>query len=221
VDKKEHGKRRNRDAAGRETSPCIQCGADTHDDIVKAAFWGERGVMVIEGIAAQVCECCGEQFYDEGDARKIKQMIAHPPADPKEELLVPVFSLREFGASKKGSDPAERIDEQVHVTDSMRTRDEKDIEAREDDRADAEACLCRCCGCQTYRDTVHSVLWADRGLVAIEDIPARVCRKCKEQYYDEETAWRIAKLREPGFPAEMAKRKLRVPVFSLSEAQVA
>ena len=73
--------------------PCEYCGADTCEDLVKAAFWSNTGLVAIEDIPARVCEGCGEQFYDEATARKIERVIADPTAKAKREILVPVFSL--------------------------------------------------------------------------------------------------------------------------------
>ena len=72
---------------------CQYCGADTDENVVKAAFWGNTGLVAIEDIPARVCQECGEQFYDEETARKIEQVIADPTVKAKREILVPVFSL--------------------------------------------------------------------------------------------------------------------------------
>jgi len=51
--------------------------------------------------------------------------------------------------------------------------------------------------------------------VAIEDIPARVCTSCGEQFYDEATTERIHQL--VANPPANPKRRVRVPVFSLAD----
>jgi YgiT-type zinc finger domain-containing protein len=92
---------RDRKQAGEDTSGpqvvhrCEHCGSRTHDKVVKAAFWGDRGLVAIEDIPARVCEACGEQFYDEATARKIEKLVADPATGMKRQILVPVFSLAE------------------------------------------------------------------------------------------------------------------------------
>jgi len=59
-------------------------------------------------------------------------------------------------------------------------------------------------------------MWlADGALAVVEDIPARICGECLEQYYDEDTADALRVLVESGFPAAEASRMVHVPVFSL------
>ena len=72
---------------------CQDCGGETHEDIVKAAFWHDQRLIVIEDIPARVCNNCGEQFYDDETAQRLHSLISAPPANAKEEILVPVYSL--------------------------------------------------------------------------------------------------------------------------------
>jgi len=59
-------------------------------------------------------------------------------------------------------------------------------------------------------------MWlADGALAVVEDIPARICGECLEQYYDEDAADALRVLAESGFPAAEAARVVQVPVFSL------
>ena len=74
---------------------------------------------------------------------------------------------------------------------------------------------CEQCGEGALREErVRSAFWHDDRLVVIEDIPALVCERCQEQYYDDSTVARIDLLRGEGFPPERAQAELRVPVFS-------
>jgi len=73
--------------------PCAYCGAATHDDVVKAAFWGRQGLVAIEDIRARVCGGCGEQFYDDKTARRIEGIVEGSTAVPRRRITVPVFSL--------------------------------------------------------------------------------------------------------------------------------
>ena len=86
---------------------CKYCQSDTHEAVVQAAFWGERGLLVIEDIPARVCRGCGEQFYDEATTEKIEKLIRDPAAKPQRELLVPVFSLAEVEAANGPAGPDE------------------------------------------------------------------------------------------------------------------
>jgi YgiT-type zinc finger domain-containing protein len=79
--------------ARRAAVPCAYCGADTHEDVVKAAFWAHQGWVVIEDIPARVCEGCGEQFYDDKTAQRIEEIVNGSTALPQRQITVPVFSL--------------------------------------------------------------------------------------------------------------------------------
>jgi YgiT-type zinc finger domain-containing protein len=76
-----------------KVSLCQGCGGETYEDIVKAAFWHDERLILIEDILARICKNCGEQFYDDETAQRLHGLIAAPPAKPKEEILVPVYSL--------------------------------------------------------------------------------------------------------------------------------
>jgi YgiT-type zinc finger domain-containing protein len=78
---------------------------------------------------------------------------------------------------------------------------------------------CSYCGGNTHAGKVKTCLWEDRGVFIIEDIPARVCEKCFEQFYDEGTVIQIERLRRDGFPLRKARRVIEVPVFSLSSPE--
>ena len=64
--------------------------------------------------------------------------------------------------------------------------------------------------------TVRTAIWrSDDSLAIVEDIPARVCNLCMEQYYDEDVSDALRLLMESGFPPSEAKKIITVPVFSL------
>ncbi len=79
--------------APQQVPRCRECGGETREDVVKAAFWHDEQLIVIEDILARICKNCGEQFYDDETAERLHGLIAAPPANPKEEILVPVYSL--------------------------------------------------------------------------------------------------------------------------------
>ena len=80
-----------------------------------------------------------------------------------------------------------------------------------------ESAVCAACGNPTLAKTVHVTMWTDKGLVVIEDVPARVCDYCEEQYYDEATGTKILALSSGGFAKSRVVREITVPVFSLEE----
>jgi YgiT-type zinc finger domain-containing protein len=79
-----------------------------------------------------------------------------------------------------------------------------------------EVFACQFCGATTRQELVKAVFWGERGWVAIEDIPARVCVTCGEQFYDQATAQRIHQL--VASPPQKPKRQVLVPLFSLADA---
>jgi hypothetical protein len=112
-------------------------------------------------------------------------VLASPTAEAKRELRVPVFSLAD-----------------IEIATVERPESPHDLR-------------CEHCESPTDEDVVRSVLWTATGMVAVEDIPARVCRECKEPHYDAHTARKIMELTIEGPSADKAKRELTVPVFSL------
>ena len=93
-----------------EGFPCKYCGSDTSQQIVKAALWGERGLIAIENIPARVCQGCSEQFYDEQTAEKIEKVITDPAVTAGRELRVPLFSLAEIELPKGEDAPPREVD---------------------------------------------------------------------------------------------------------------
>lgn len=76
---------------------CASCGADTREDLVKAAFWGPQGLVAIEDIPARICQGCGEQFYDDRTAHRIEQIVHGSTVAPIRRITIPVFSLAAGG----------------------------------------------------------------------------------------------------------------------------
>jgi YgiT-type zinc finger domain-containing protein len=82
---------------------CACCGAETHEDLVKAAFWGPQGLVAIEDIPARVCAGCGEQFYADQTAQRIEEIVNGATAVPVRQITVPVFSLADAQAPERNS----------------------------------------------------------------------------------------------------------------------
>ena len=79
---------------------------------------------------------------------------------------------------------------------------------------------CTSCGKgRLARDRVRTALWHGRRLVVVEDIPALVCDRCGERFYDDDTALALDRMRGPGFPPQRALHHLEVPVFAFEPAR--
>lgn len=78
-----------------------------------------------------------------------------------------------------------------------------------------------CSACEQgvlLHDLVRSAFWVGEGLVVIEDIPAFVCDRCGERFFDDETAMRLDLMRGRGFPASHVVHTMTVPVFHFEAA---
>lgn len=64
---------------------------------------------------------------------------------------------------------------------------------------------------------MRTAIWHGDRVAIVEDIPALVCGKCSEQFYDEPVSDALRRLAEDGFPAHAATSEIVVPVFSLRE----
>jgi YgiT-type zinc finger domain-containing protein len=80
---------------------------------------------------------------------------------------------------------------------------------------------CKYCDGNTHEGVVKMCLWEGEEVFIVEDIPARICEKCYEQFYDDVTRLRIETLRRDGFPRQEAKRVMEVAVFSLPAIEIA
>lgn len=203
----------------RRALACRCCRSNTYEDVVKAAFWSDRGLIAIEDIPARVCEACGEQFYEEKTAHKIERLLADPPARARQQTRVPVFSLTEVDVPRRASRPEGLNEPDLEAIERTFSDVGPAAEPTGEDQGPREALPCRYCQSNTREQIVKSVLWSATGWVAIEDVPARVCEGCREPFYDDETARKIDKLIEYGFPAEKARREILAPVFSLAEIE--
>lgn len=198
---------------------CKYCGCKTNEDIIKAALWSGRGLIVIEDIPAWLCDGCGEQFFDEQVIQRIQRVITYPPVQAKQQIRVLVYSLPHVKVHKDGCRP--EVPEQQHIASLKATNHQAKqatgiIRANQDRQ---ETFLCNYCQSETVEDLVKSAFWVDGGLIAVENIPARVCRQCRQQFYEHETTEKLTSLEKRKFAAAMAKREVSVPVFSLADVE--
>jgi len=82
---------------------------------------------------------------------------------------------------------------------------------------DHEDYTCESCGSSTHADQVNVCLWHGDRLVIVEKVPARVCDRCFEQYFDQLTVFKLDTLRGTGFPAAAATCVLQVPVYTFPQ----
>lgn len=75
-----------------------------------------------------------------------------------------------------------------------------------------------CEGTELRRQSTRTAFWDDDRLVVVEGVPALVCQRCGEQFYDDATAIGLDLLRGSGFPADRARGVIAVPVFDFSDA---
>lgn len=161
---------------GRGELRCKYCKYDTHEEVIKAAFWMDNGLIVIESIPARLCKGCGEQFLDEQITRRIQELLKNPTTEPERLIRVSVYDLPQLESMGKHRHPCQK-------------------QAGAEQIKDSQASLqCKYCESETVEELVKSAFWVDEQLIAVENIPARVCQECEVHFYDDETAETIATL---------------------------
>jgi YgiT-type zinc finger domain-containing protein len=206
------------DALHKGTSSCERCGHDTYEDVVKAALWMGSRLVAIEGVPTRVCEACGEQHFTEQIAQAMREAAAEPDANARCEIRVPVFSLKRVETPTRTRRQRPPDEEDMEPVESVFDGVEDPERQGEEDQEAQHAHLCQYCQSETYEDVVRSAVWGYRGLAAIEDIRARVCRGCGERFYDDETVGKMEEFLTVSFAPEKAHREIIVPVFSLARA---
>lgn len=78
-----------------------------------------------------------------------------------------------------------------------------------------DAAGCPRCQVPLKAQTVRTAIWQGDRLAVVEGIPAHVCSRCLEQYYDDDVSDALRRLAENGFPVAEAVRETTVPVFTL------
>lgn len=73
---------------------------------------------------------------------------------------------------------------------------------------------CPYCGRSTHQDIGRLTLSINDELVIIEDVPARVCNGCMEQFFGEEILGRVERMRGNGLAANQPRKRVEVPVYS-------
>jgi len=203
---------------------CKYCGCETNKDIIKAALWTNEGLIVIEDIPARLCEGCGEQFFEEEITQRIQQVITYPVSKAKRQIQAPVYSLSQVKVAKRQRHPEAKSQQppcfrtgaSPEPTYHQANQISEQIKVNKDGQ---ETLLCKYCESETVEDLVKSAFWVDGGLLAVENVPARVCQRCRQQYYDEETTEKITAFDKHRFVSGTARRDVWVPVFSLDDIE--
>lgn len=213
---------------GREDSPsstaprCNYCGFDTYEDVIKAALWTDGGLVVVEDIPARLCEGCGEQFFDEEITQRIEKLLACSAAKPKQRIRVPLYSMSQPGLANSiiVAGQASSIRRRGARDEGRGVRDEgRGAKTTGAHPQHKETLRCKYCASETVEALVKSAFWVEAGLIAVENMPARICQQCKEHFYDEASAERITAFQKGKSFPEMTKRQLLVPVFSLADME--
>ena len=192
----------------------MYCESNTYEDAVNAALWKGTRLVVVENIPAHVCEECGEQFYDEEITRALQGALNDQALHPTRQVSVPVFSFAavELHDGEKTSRAAVEIETEAPASLHNGVEPVSEEMEREED---SDTHLCEQCGLATAESIVTATFWGERGLVVIENVPARVCQRCEAQFYDDDTTQRIARLTQQVFPRPKPERMITVPVFSM------
>jgi len=74
--------------------PCPGCQKLTHYAAVRTNIWQGDKLIVVEGIPAQMCETCAEQYYDPLISETLRCLLDDLSlATPVRVMEVPVYSL--------------------------------------------------------------------------------------------------------------------------------
>ena len=74
--------------------PCPRCQKLTHYAKARTNIWRGDSLIVVEDIPAQLCELCGEQYYDTLVSETVRAMLDDlSAATPARVMEVPVYSL--------------------------------------------------------------------------------------------------------------------------------
>jgi len=176
---------------------CKYCGYSTREDVIKAAFWMNDGLIIVEDVLAQVCEGCAEQFLDEETTQQIQKLLKNPTEEPRRQIWVSVYDLSRLDSMSKR-----------HRLQSIKVKRDPEINLQ-----------CKYCESETVEKLVKSAFWVNERLIAVENIPARVCQECKVQFYDDETADVISTLERIRAVPDAARRNVTVTVFSLPDKE--
>ncbi|MEW6237982.1 MAG: YgiT-type zinc finger protein [Candidatus Omnitrophota bacterium] len=197
---------------------CPYCNFDACDDRIQGAFWTRKGFVVIDNIPGMLCQGCGEQFFAEETTQQIRKVLAYSPFKINRQILASVYSLSKSHFAKNNHAP-QLLDRQYTACfESPSFQSSSATGPVSDIQGDPESLTCKYCESETVESRVQSVFWIAEKLVILENIPARVCKQCQEQYYDDEIFDGLAALEKGGSFPGTVKREISVPLFSFTDA---
>ena len=104
------------------------------------------------------------------------------------------------------------------VADALRASSVRWAKTMGENGKQSEAALrCRYCGHDTYEDFIKAAFWRGNGLIVIEDISARLCERCGEQFLDAQITQKIEKLL--GNPQAEPERQIWPSVYDFPQLQ--
>lgn len=71
---------------------CEFCGGETAHRYVRKLHWFHRKLYILENVAAEVCQECGERYYHATTLDAIDQMLSGTPA-VREHIPVAVIDM--------------------------------------------------------------------------------------------------------------------------------
>ncbi len=76
----------------RMVTRCLLCGGETARQLVTAENWWGHDLTLVESVPADVCQQCGEQYFDVETCRALDRLRREPP--PAERTItVPVYAF--------------------------------------------------------------------------------------------------------------------------------
>lgn len=77
-----------------------------------------------------------------------------------------------------------------------------------------ERATCPFCGARTYHDRGRMALMIEDRVILIEDVPARICRGCLEEFYDEDILAKVEHARGRRLSGVEPRRRVETPVYA-------
>lgn len=191
---------------------CPFCGCDTHQDAIQAAFWTSAGLFVVDDIPAWLCEGCGETSFEAETAQRIQELVMHPTGHIQRKIPVSVYMVSRVSQTQTPCRP--QSSDSPYLRRAASAEDVGQAVAATKITHSHEPLTCEYCGSETVEGLTQSAFWVAGELIAVEGIAARVCSSCGEQFYDEETAEKIAAVGKGERIDGLTKREILVPILS-------
>ena len=73
---------------------CYFCGAKIKDEAVQVDFWWGEKLIIFKEVPAEVCQQCGEKFFDAKIYKEMERM-SRAEAKPSKSITVNVIDFKE------------------------------------------------------------------------------------------------------------------------------